>query len=106
MINSSKSAWMYKLQSINKKQKVYSKLLARSKARISNLPRYAVLPDCFRAIDFAAQQLKLRCLSFIFFYLHSLINAIAYIEAAHVLFLYIETPAPESIWNDNIVIAC
>lgn len=89
---------MYKLQSINKKQKVYCKLLAQSKARISNFPRYAVLPDCFRAIDFAAQQLKMRYVCHLFFFhLHSLINAIAYIEAAHVLFLYIETPAPESI---------
>lgn len=68
MINPSKSARKYKLQSINKKQKVYSNLFAHSNARISNLPRCAVLPDCFRAIDFAVQQLKMRyvCHLFIF----------------------------------------
>lgn len=65
MINPSKSARKYKLQSINK---VYSNLFAHSKARISKLPRCAVLPDCFRAIDFAVQQLKMRyvCHLFIF----------------------------------------
>lgn len=68
MINPSKSARKYKLQSINKKQKVYSNFFARSKARTSNLPRCAVLPDCFRAIDFAVQQLKMRYVCHVFIF--------------------------------------